>query len=515
MAASATFQPAPIEILHRGCIMNIRPAKDGAAECVLSQGAPVIIPAFLAAYLGFGDEIGIPLGPNRAGVEIHVRKNAASRRIRELYQAPIGYVTQPKEDKRKEFFVAAEVIGSGLGITTIYLPCHALRDYFYMADRQRAWGEQPTLYEIVRIPQSARPAELRLSFKIRQLELQKEGASKGGYKVLERAFNILAQPELRACYDALLLDPDAPVLFPYGGFGSLLVAGDRSRDGQTFFATCLLAFRPEMRRRRFHAPLRKFEFYSQTAVYRDARRKLETLVDQSAMPVVWDLTWNQWKYLLAVKVEIDATFARAGKYRIKSGEWHQVEWESALPSRLNIKLPANFQEELEKARKTYHQFGQYSQAFDQIRARIEREPVEKRELDRLLGQLGVSGNFDVAQLNWKPDYDVFFYRQLAKRARRLYLYREEYIFDASTGVIVETPQLGHATYLFAQPQSMEAFLALYTRTTKEDIRTNRGNIAERLGFLRRVVHRGNSRSWMREVKAALGEPVTMAEVIES
>ncbi|HEX5481721.1 MAG TPA: hypothetical protein VFZ08_03750 [Terriglobia bacterium] len=82
-------------------------------------------------------------------------------------------------------------------------------------------------------------------------------------------------------------------------------------------------------------------------------------------------------------------------------------------------------------------------------------------------------------------------------------------------MIVETPQLGHATYLFAQPQSMDAFLALYTRTTKEGIRANRGNIAERLGFLRRVVHGGNSRSWMREVKAALGEPVTTAEVIES
>ncbi|HEX5481858.1 MAG TPA: hypothetical protein VFZ08_04455, partial [Terriglobia bacterium] len=438
MAASATAQSVPVEIIHHGWITNVRPVKDGAAECVLNQGAPVIVPAFLAVYLGSGDEIEIPLGPNRAGVEIHVRKNAASRGIRELYQAPVGYITQPKENKRKELFVAAEVIGSGLGITTIYLPCHVLRDYFYLADRQREWGKQPTLYEIVRMPQSAGPAELRLSFKIRQLELQKEGASKEVYKALERAYNILAQPELRDCYDGLLLDPDAPVLFPYGGFGSLLVAGDRSRDGQTFFATRLLAFRPEMRRRRFHAPLRKFEFYSQTAVYRDARRKLEVRVDQSAMPVIWNQTWNQWKHLLAAKVEIDATFVRAGKYRLKSSEWQRVEWESALPSRLNVKLPANLQEEMEKARKTYHQFGQYSQAFDQIRARIEREPVEKHELDRLLGQLGVPGIFDVAQLTWKPDYDAFFYRQLAKRARRLYLYREEYIFD---GLSREFPRI--------------------------------------------------------------------------
>jgi hypothetical protein len=96
---------------------------------------------------------------------------------------------------------------------------------------------------------------------------------------LETGYNILAQPELRACYDALLQDPDAPALFPYGRFGSF-----RSRDGQTFFAARILAFRPEMRRRRFRAPLRRFDFQSKIAVYRDARRKLEVLVDQAAMP---------------------------------------------------------------------------------------------------------------------------------------------------------------------------------------------------------------------------------------
>ncbi|MGH9396275.1 MAG: hypothetical protein ACRD18_05435 [Terriglobia bacterium] len=144
-------------------------------------------------------------------------------------------------------------------------------------------------------------------------------------------------------------------------------------------------------------------------------------------------------------------------------------------------------------------------------ARIEREPVEKRELDRLLGQLGVPGNFDVAQFTWKPDYDAFFYQQLAKRARRLYLFREEYVFDTAMGVAVETPQLGHATYLFAQPVSMEGFLALYTKTSKEAIRANLDNIAERLGFLRRVVHGASPRSWLVEMRKAIGEPMTVAE----
>ena len=113
------------------------------------------------------------------------------------------------------------------------------------------------------------------------------------------------------------------------------------------------------------------------------------------------------------------------------------------------------------------------------------------------------------RLSWRPEYDPFFYEQLAKRARRLYLFREEYIFDAG-GVVVETPQLGHATYLFAKPASMESFLALYIRTNKEDIRANRNNVAERLGFLGRLVHGGSARGWLQELRRKLGEPMDCA-----
>jgi len=501
------------EAVHCGCILEVIPNDGGAASRVLAQGAPVLVPGVLAPHLIPGDEIELPLGSSL--VEIYVRKASAPRRFRELYYMSIGYVTQPKEDKRKELFVVAETRGSHLGIRTVHLPCHILRDYFYVAHRHRDWGSQPTLYEVLGTTSNAGPAELRLSFKIRQIEMQKQAANKNGLATLERAYNILAQPELRACYDALLREPEAPVLFPYGGFGSLLVSGDSSRDRQTFFVARILAFRPETRQRRFRAALRKFEFYADRAVYRDARRKLELLVDQATMPLVWDESWNRWKHLLAAKVEIDATFVQAGKYQIKKGKWVLVQCESVLPSRLNVKLPSNVQGEVDRARETYHRFGQYSEAFDRIRARIEHEPVEKRELDRLLGQLGVPADFDVAQLSWRPDYDPFFYRQLAKRARRLYLYRDEYIFDTMAGAVVETPQLGHATYLFAKPASMETFLAHYVRTNKEDIRANRNNVAERLGFLCRIVHGVDPRGWAIELCAKLGEATKAVEAIET
>jgi hypothetical protein len=176
---------------------------------------------------------------------------------------------------------------------------------------------------------------------------------------------------------------------------------------------------------------------------------------------------------------------------------------TALPSRLEVKLPVDIAEQVERARKTYHRFGQFSDALGRIRERIERE---REELRRLCWDLNIPGDFDVAELNWQPDYDLFFYHQLCRRTRRLYLFREEYIFDLAKVIAVETPRLGHATYLFAKPPNMEAFLAAYIRVTKEDIRQNRGNMAETLGFLGRIVHGANPRAWVKELNSRGGPP---------
>ena len=171
-----------------------------------------------------------------------------------------------------------------------------------------------------------------------------------------------------------------------------------------------------------------------------------------------------------------------------------------------MNLPSSIAEEIESARKTHHFFGQFADAFERIRARIEREPVERAELQKVCGDLGIPGSFDIAQLTWKPDYDSFYYQQLCRRARRLYLFREEYIFDLESAIVAEIPQLGHATYVFAKRRSIEEFLAGYIRTSKEDIRRNRDNIAETLGFVCRVVHGVNGRLWLNTLKSRIGEP---------
>jgi len=366
------------------------------------------------------------------------------------------------------------------------------------------------LYELLQVNRNASPAELRLAFKLRTLELHTAHAPTVDVRALERAFNILARPELRACYEALLDDPGAFTLFPYGGFGSLLAAGDIARDGSTFYTSRILSFLPEQRFKHCRAPLRQVAFYNDHAIYRDSRRKLEVLFDQASMPLLWDSSWNQWKHLLGTKIGVKATFIQSGKYHYRSGAWHLAQWETALPSRVEVALPSDIAEQIADARRTHHRFGEFADALDLIRARIESAPVERADLQKLCAELGIPGDFDVSLITWKPDYDAFYYKQLCKRARGLYLFRSEYIFELERAVVVETPQLGHATYLFSKPTNLTEFLAVYGSVTKEDIRHDRGNVAERLGFLGRLIHGLSPRGWLKELKVRLGETVDYA-----
>ena len=256
------------------------------------------------------------------------------------------------------------------------------------------------------------------------------------------------------------------------------------------------------------------DFYKDHAIYRDSCRKLEVFFDPASLPLLWDSSWNHWKHLLGAKIGLKATYIRNGKYQHRAGEWHQARWETALPSRIEVALPANIAEQIAAARETHHRFGQFAEALDQIRARIESAPVERADLQKLCVELGIPADFDISLITWKPDYDAFYYKQLSHRARRLYLFRSEYIFDLEQAVIVETPQLGHATYLFSKPASMSEFLAIYERVRKSDIRNNRNNVAERLGFLSRIIHGHNPRAWIKELKTRLSEPMDFAEAFD-
>ena len=478
-------------------------------ECVFADGTSIVVSNFLASFVRAGDDLlfSLELEAPDSSTEIYIRNANPGSRRRDLFQTQIGYASQPRKDKRNHLFVSAEVSNPRLGISTICMSSETLRDYFYVGNRHRAWDRQPSFYELLQVNRNVSLAELRFAFKLRTLELRTAHAATGDIRALERAFNILARPELRSCYDALLDDHSFPALFPYGGLGSLLSAGDISRGESTFYASRILSFHPDQTIEHFRAPLRKVAFYDDCAIYRDSRRRLEILFDQGSLPLLWDSSWNQWKQLLGAKVGVKATFILSGKHCFLSGAWHLAKWETALPSRIEVELPSNISEQIADARKTHHRFGEFAEALEMIRARIDSAPVERTDLQELCAGIGMPGDFDVALITWKPDYDAYYYKQLCKRARRVYLFRSEYIFDLQRAVIVETPQLGHATYLFSKPVDMAEFLALYMSLTKDDIRHNRGNAAERLGFLGRLIHGHNPSAWVKELGNSLGELV--------
>jgi hypothetical protein len=512
MGTAPQIQTDSVPDVRRQRVLKTNP-KGAKTECIFADGTSILVSNFLASFIHPGDELLFPLElqPATAGTQIYVRNINTQERRQDRFQAEIGYATQPRKDKRGNLFVSAEVVGGCLGISAIHLRCEVLRDYFYVGNRRRAWDRQPSLYELLRVNTNVAPAELRLAFKLRTLELSTADAPAGHVRALERAFNILAHPELRACHDALLDDPASPALFPYGGFGSLLVAGDRSRDGTTFYASRILLFLPERNTRCVQVPLRKCTFYDDRATYRDAHRNLEIMFDQAALPFLWDSSWNQWKHLLGTKIGLNAAFIQSGKYQHRGGAWHLVKWETALPSRIEATLPANIAEQINEARQAHHRFGQFADALDRIRTRIESAPIERADLQELCAGIGIPGDFDVALITWKAGYDDFYYRQLCKRARPLYLFRSEYILDLEKAVIVEIPQVGHATYLFSKPASMTEFLALYAMVTREDILQNRSNVAEKLGFLGRIIHGLKPQVWLKELKVRLGEVVDYAD----
>ena len=52
------------------------------------------------------------------------------------------------------------------------------------------------------------------------------------------------------------------------------------------------------------------------------------------------------------------------------GEWQLVKWESALPSRIQVKLPTDIAKQIETARRSYQRFGEFSKHNSMFRLKI-------------------------------------------------------------------------------------------------------------------------------------------------
>lgn len=91
------------------------------------------------------------------------------------------------------------------------------------------------------------------------------------------------------------------------------------------------------------------------------------------------------------------------------------------------------------------------------------------------------------------------------RSRTWFLFRDEYLFVWENILIAEIPALGHATYVFASPVNMTAFLERYAAHGRDQIRRNTGKRATALGFVGRVVRGKRRARWLEDVLKLAGE----------
>ena len=98
-------------------VVSIQRQSDPAA-CVFPNQTKLLLSRSLAPYVTIGDEITFPIpAPDAVGPEILITKNAASGTSRHIYQAPIGYVSQPKPGspagpRRQEERVEIQTLGA-------------------------------------------------------------------------------------------------------------------------------------------------------------------------------------------------------------------------------------------------------------------------------------------------------------------------------------------------------------------------------------------------------------------
>ena len=475
---------------------------DGTAVARIQTEEQVVgVPSLLGRRLRPGDRIA-QLGPEGFVVEPRGAK------LRWLH-APIGYAAQAKQNKNGEWMVRAETANCSTGPKTIIIGGDALRRYFYQT------SESQTLYEILGCTAESTLSSLRVAWRVKNLELSSQPAASKAAVAAERAFNLLAHPDLRKCYDALLTDEDGAPVFPYGGFGLILVEGDLSRDATAFFANAILAFRPEVKLRKFSVLLRQCEFLADRIVCRDPRRRIEVSLDAGLLGgLQWDLTWNQWRQWLKSRIEVDAAFVQSGRYQFASGEWKLRKWLTALPSRLKVKVPENIGEDVARARAIHRLLGEHADVVARVRTAIEKQPVEHTTVQRWFGELAVSSELRPQHVAWHADFDAYYFDQLRRRATTWYLFGREFLFVLPNVVISEIPQAGHATYVFAKPQSLDAFMRRYGGTTRDDIRHNRANRAADLGFVGRVVRGKRKRRWLASVLKLAGEKADYLEALE-
>jgi hypothetical protein len=304
-------------------------------------------------------------------------------------------------------------------------------------------------------------------------------------------------PELRDSYLALRADPEYLVPFPPYTVGCLLVSGVRREDH--FFVEDLLQFVPVVETQTVHVPLRKLRYTGPFAVYRNTRRKILILLDGGVLPLSWTNEWNEWAHLTQGSIEVTGDFWRQTRFRQREGTLEPVPWHRPATSTLTVKSAGDLARKFEQAHTFWERFRPHADKVALLRSHMEREPVDMTEAWQWCRGQGLPESIDVRLVNWHPDYEESYYRELAARAQKIYLFRKEYLFVLDRAIVAEIPQIGHASYFFRPTVSLPQFLRCYAHTTRHHIRCHAEESRKTLGYAGRLPHSRDIQTWIRKL----------------
>ena len=426
----------------------------------------------------------------------------------DLAQIPTTAAAPPKRDRHGRGFVMLDASAAQHGISKVLVTAAQIRDYFFAPDRSAQWAEQPSWFEVLGVRKNSTPAETRLAYRVRMLELKTKRSESNCsiHAQLARGLQILLDPDLRRNYLLLLKDPDAGVAFPPWTIGVLCATGQNK--GDLFLVRDFVSFFPRTEERTARLALRRFRFEGTEAVYRDARKRIVIRFDSSLLPMQWTDEWNTWAHLALGSVTVKAAFWQQTRFRRTEAGFQPRVWSQPFQSTLAVQNSSSIASRFEAARAFWERFHPHADIVALLRAQLEQEAIEFQQAAEWCHAHGVRAHVDARWINWEPDYEECFYRELAARARAVYLFRNEYLFVFDRTVVSEIPQAGHASYIFHPSTSLDAFLRSYAQTTRHAIRTEPKTARETLGYAGRIPHLRDLSVWIEKIARTFASPVT-------
>lgn len=444
------------------------------------------VPPLLRPWINDGDLIRV-LKRAKDPVILVTSPDSRKSRVRNYIYAVVGpcrYNPDPPS------FVP--IVPAASETLSIVIDPDAVERYFFPGARD------PSLYSVLQVSRDANLGDLRLSWRLRSLECQDEVA--GGKFLGERAFNLLADPRIRSAYDAITLGQSTTPVFPYDGFGEIVMEGLWLESAAAFTSTRIVAYRPRSAARVALFKLRQAEYGIDRIVCHNRKLRLVAWIDSTLLGGLnFDPTWNRWSRWLRSTIVVRGEFVPFDPAAAEPSGQTVRPSQVAIPSRMQVTVPETLSEDIRTAKARFQLLGENARLLEEIQRATDTEPISAKEIATCLAKLGATPDLRPQDVTWQPDYEDWYFDELMKRSTEWFIFQGQYLFVLGLVLVSEIPQRGHATYLFARPDSTEEFLRCYTMVNREDVRKNRGNIASRLGFIGRVRRGRDRRRWLSEV----------------